>query len=72
MSGSFDGNFNFLGGSGVFEIVNKVNVAQALDTSVHNAHHGIDFKASRGNALYGASSTVQTASLRAYALIRYA
>ena len=70
MQGYFDGYFDFKTSSGTFSTVNTNNTIQALTAGIGN--HGIEFKASKGNAIFGASSTVQPAGLYVQSLIRYA
>lgn len=70
MLGNFDGYFAFNTATGVFATSNPNETVQALTTGVGN--HGIEFNASKGNAIFGASSTVQPAGLYVQSLIRYA
>lgn len=69
MHGNFDGYFDFKSAEGVFATSNPSDTIQALTTGIGS--HGIEFNASKVNAIFGASNTVQTASLRGYLLIRY-
>ena len=58
--------------TGVFKVTpgtNKINVT--VISSDHGDNHA-NFDLSGGNAIYGASDTVQPKTLRAYCLIRYA
>lgn len=71
MHGYFDGYFDFKTATGVFAISNPSNTIQALNTGIQG-NHGIEFKASKVNAIFGASSTVQPAGLYVQCLIRYA
>ena len=69
MQGSFDGYFDFKTATGVFATSNPNGTVQALTTEIGN--HGIEFNASKSNAIFGSSNTVQPKTLRGYALIRY-
>lgn len=69
MRGSFDGYFDFKTATGVFAISNLNETIQALTTGAGN--HGIEFNASKVNAIFGSSDTVQPKTIRGYALIRY-
>ena len=69
MLGNFDGFFAFNTASGVFATANPNETVQAVTTGIGN--HGIDFNASKVNAIFGSSDTVQPKTLRGYALIRY-
>lgn len=68
MQGNFDGYFAFNTAAGVFATANPNEKVQAVTTGLGN--HGIEFNASKGNALFGASSTVQPASLYGLYLVR--
>ena len=70
MNGYFDGYFAFNTAEGVFATSNPKEKVQAVTTGIGN--HGIEFKASKVNAIFGASSTVQPAGLYVQCLIRYA
>ena len=70
MLGNFDGYFAFDAASGVFATANPNETVQAVTTGIGN--HGIEFNASKVNAIFGASSTVQPAGLYVQCLIRYA
>lgn len=69
MHGNFDGFFDFKSAAGVFATSNRNETVQAVTTGLGN--HGIEFKASKVNAIFGSSDTVQPKTLRGYALIRY-
>ena len=68
--GNFDGYFDFKTAIGVFATSNPNDTIQALTTGVQG-NHDIEFNASRINAIFGSSDTVQPKTLRSYALIRY-
>ena len=70
MHGNFDGYFDFKSAEGVFATSNRNETIQALTTGIGS--HGIEFNASKVNAIFGASSTVQPAGLYVQSLIRYA
>ena len=70
MLGNFDGYFDFKTATGVFATSNPNDTIQALTTGIGS--HGIEFNASKVNAIFGASSTVQPAGLYVQSLIRYA
>ena len=70
MQGNFDGYFDFKSAEGVFATSNPNDTIQALTTGIGS--HGIEFNASKVNAIFGASSTVQPAALYVQSLIRYA
>ena len=69
MRGSFDGSFNFTTAIGVFATANLSDTVHAVTKGRGN--HGIEFNASKVNAIFGSSDTVQPKTLRGYALIRY-
>ena len=69
MQGNFDGYFDFKTATGVFATANPNETIQALTTGIGS--HGIKFNASKANAIFGSSDTVQPKTLRGYALIRY-
>ena len=69
MLGIFDGFFDFRAATGVFATVNPDDSIPAL--TVGQGNHGIEFNASKVNAIFGSSDTVQPKTLRGYALIRY-
>lgn len=69
MHGYFDGYFDFKSATGVFATSNPFETIQA--TTAGKGNHGIDFNASRSNAIFGSSDTVQPKAIRGYALIRY-
>ena len=70
MLGYFDGYFDFKSAVGVFATENPNETIQALTAGIGS--HGIKFDASKSNAIFGASSTVQPAGLYVQYLIRYA
>lgn len=70
MLGYFDGYFDFKTATGVFATSNPTETIQALTTGIQG-NHGIEFKASKVNTIFGSSDTVQPKALRGYALIRY-
>lgn len=70
MLGNFDGYFDFKTATGVFATANPNDSIPAL--TVGQGNHGIEFNASKSNAIFGASSTVQPAGLYVQCLIRYA
>ena len=69
MHGSFDGYFDFKTAKGVFATSNPNDSIPAL--TVGKGNHGIEFNASKSNAIFGSSDTVQPKTIRGYALIRY-
>ena len=69
MQGYFDGFFDFKSATGTFATENPNETIQALTTGIGS--HGIKFNASKVNAIFGSSDTVQPKTLRGYALIRY-
>ena len=69
MQGDFDGYFDFKTATGVFATANPNDSIPAL--TVGQGNHGIEFNASKSNAIFGSSDTVQPKTLRGYALIRY-
>lgn len=71
MLGNFDGYFDFKTATGVFATANPNETIQALAVGIQG-NHGIEFDASKINAIFGASSTVQPAGLYVQCLIRYA
>ena len=71
MQGYFDGYFDFKTATGVIATSNPNTTIQALTTGIQG-NHGIEFNASKINAIFGASSTVQPAGLYVQYLIRYA
>ena len=71
MLGNFDGYFGFKTATGVFATSNPNDTIQALTADIRG-NHGIEFNASKIDAIFGASSTVQPAGLYVQCLIRYA
>lgn len=70
MIGYFDAYLDFKTAGGVFSMTNYSNTIPVLDRSLQG-NHGIEISASKSNAIFGASDTVQPKTLRGYALIRY-
>lgn len=71
--GAFTVQYGFLStANGAFAVESQVSTNVSASSSGGNKYEVANYSAQRGNAIYGASTTVQVASIRMYCLIRYA
>lgn len=59
------------GGSGVFQITVQSNTSVSHHTGNREKKPDLNFRASRGNSIYGNSNTVTPLSLKSMYMIRY-
>ena len=71
--GAFTVKYGFLStANGSFAVESQVSTNVSASSSGGDKYEVANYSAQRGNSIYGASTTVQVASIRMYCLIRYA